>query len=251
MEIISVINEKGVGKSTLSSAIGNWLRLQGNKVLFIDLDAQGNLSSTFKIKPSDKSSFSVLMGQHSAKESIQETDQGDIIPYSRSLAGVDMMFAAIVVGREYKLKEAIEDAVQDYDYVIIDTPRALGTLTVNALTACNSVVIPLEADMFSMQGLKQLYDTIVTAQSRCNPHLTIRGVVFNKFNARTTISQQVSSATDKITKDLGINLFNTKIRMCSAIKEAQVQKKSIFDYAPKSNASKDFNALMEEMFRKE
>lgn len=252
MEIISVINQKGgVGKSTTASAIGNALIKKGYSVLFIDLDAQGNLSSTFPIEiNTNKNSYSILTEQCSILDAIQHSNQGDIVPYSPSLSAMDIVMST-VVGKEHKLEEAINSDNLNYDYIFIDTPPALGTLTVNALTASHSVIIPAQADYFSVQGISQLYSTICTIKKYCNPELKIKGIVLNRYNKRSTISRQIAEMLDTQSKDIETKLFKTKIRECTALKEAQTVKLSIFDYAPKSNAAADYKDLTDEIFGKE
>jgi chromosome partitioning protein len=151
-EAIAVINQKGgVGKSTTALAIGQGLFLKGYKVLFIDLDAQGNLSYSVDIALNSKSILDVLTGKADVKEVIQHTEAGDILPSDLLLSGADLLLTEM--GKEYKLKEAIEPLKEVYDYIIIDTPPALGILTVNALTACTGVIIPAQADIYSLQGI--------------------------------------------------------------------------------------------------
>lgn len=152
MEIVAIINRKGgVGKTATAHALGSGLIRKGYKVLFIDMDSQTNLSHSMKASTDENNSFSLLTGQASAAQAIQNTEQGDIIAGSESLAGADLTLTG--TGKEYKLREALEKIRGKYDYIIIDTPAALGTLTINALTAANSVVIPVQAEIYSLQGI--------------------------------------------------------------------------------------------------
>lgn len=250
MEIIAVINQKGgVGKSTTAHAIGAGLSLKGYKVLFIDLDAQGNLSYTIGADPGGFSAYDVLQHQAGAGEAIQTTDQGAIIASSPALSGADTIITA--TGKEYRLKEAIAPLSGLYDYIIIDTPPALGILAVNALTACSSAIIPAQADIYSLQGISQLYSTIETVKRYCNPALKIRGIVLTRYNSRAIISREAADMIERTAAQLQTKLYQSKIRECTAIKEAQATRRSIYSYSPQSNAAADYSALVDEIIREE
>lgn len=250
MQTIAVINQKGgVGKSTTAQAIGAGLFLKGNKVLFIDLDAQGNLSYTLGGDTQGNTIIDVLQQEVSPEEAIQHINGADIIASSPSLAGADTVITA--TGKEYRLKEALEKISRQYDYCIIDTPPALGILTINALTACNGAIIPAQADIYSLQGISQLYSTIETVKKYCNPALQIKGIVLTRFSARAIISREVAEMIDQTAAQFQTKLYNTKIRECTAIKEAQAMQQNIFDYAPKSNAASDYTELVNEILREE
>lgn len=248
-DIIAVINQKGgVGKSTTANAIGAGLMIKGFKVLYIDLDAQGNLSYTTgidSISLTENTVFDLLTGQIKAEKAIHRVNGSDIIPSSPALAGADIVLNS--VGKEYRLKEALENISDDYDYVIIDTPPALGVLTVNALTACTGIIIPAQADIYSMQGIGQLYNTINTVKKYCNPKLEIMGILLTRFNSRTVISRDVAETVGETAGQLQTKLYNVKIRECTAVKEAQAVKQDIFAYAPKSNAASDYMDFLDEL----
>lgn len=250
---IAVINQKGgVGKSTTAYALGAGLSLKSYKVLYIDLDAQGNLSDTLNADNTGLTEFNslnVLKGDTPATRAIQQTEQGDIISSSPELSGADTILNA--VGKEYRLKEALTLLHSSYDYIIIDTPPALGILTVNALTACTRCLIPAQADVYSLQGIHQLYGTIQTIKKYCNPSLQIMGILLTRYSARAIISRDVSEMMEDIAKQLHTQLYASKIRECTALKEAQAVKQSIYSYAPKSNAAIDYTSLVDEILRKE
>lgn len=250
MEVIAIINQKGgVGKSTTALAIGSGLRNQGFKVLFIDLDAQGNLSYTIGATTQSYNALGILQRPETTKEEIQRTAQGDIIASSPALAGADNIL--IDVGKEYKLKESLETVSGLYDYCIIDTPPALSILTINALTSCNSVIIPAQADIYSLQGIGQLNNTIQTIKKYCNPTLSIKGIILTRYNSRSVLSKEVTELIEQTASELNTKVFNTKIRECTALKEAQAMKQDIFTYAPKSNASADYSEIIRELLKKE
>lgn len=243
---IAVINQKGgVGKSTTALAIGAGLSLKGYSVLFIDLDAQGNLSYTLGADTQGYNAMGILERPETAKEEIQHTPQGDIIASSPKLAGADKLLEE--TGKEYRLKEALEILQGDYDYIVIDTPPALGILTINALTACTGAIIPAQADIYSLQGIGQLNSTIETVKKYCNPSLSIMGIVITRFNGRSIIRREVAEMMKRTADQLHTKLYATKIRECTALVEAQAVKQNIYSYAPRSNATADYKALVDEI----
>lgn len=245
---IAVINQKGgVGKSTTAQAIGAGLMKKGLKVLFIDLDAQGNLSYALEADTMGYNALRILQSPEATEEEIQETEQGDIIASSPSLAGADTILTQ--TGKEYRLREALETIKGKYDYCIIDTPPALGILTINALTACKWAIIPSQADIYSLQGIGQLNSTIETVKKYCNPELSIAGIVLTRFNKRSIIRREVAEMLEETAGQLHTKLYSTRIRECTALVEAQATRRNIFDYAPKSNASADYKNLVEEIYR--
>ena len=138
-----------------------------------------------------------------------------------------------------------------YDYCIIDTPPALSILTINALTACTGAIIPAQADIYSLQGIGQLNNTIQTIKKYCNPALTIKGIILTRYNSRSVLSKEVTEMIEQTAAELNTKVFDTKIRECTAMKEAQAMKQDIFTYAPKSNASADYNAIIKELLERE
>ena len=248
MEVIAVINQKGgVGKTTTVNAIGEGLTLRGYKALYIDLDAQGNLSYTLGAATSGLTAMDLLQGKP-AQATIQRTEAGDIIASSPALAGADTIITT--TGKEYRLKEALEPLSGLYDYCIIDTPPALGILAVNALTACTGAIIPAQADIYSLQGISQLHNTIETVKRYCNPALIIKGIVLTRYNSRAVISREVAEMIRQAAGQLQTKLYTAKIRECTAIKEAQATQQSIYSYAPRSNAAADYTALTDEILGK-
>lgn len=245
--IIAIINQKGgVGKSTTAHAIGAGLLLRGRKVLYIDLDAQGNLSYTLGADSTGLTGLSaleVLEGQATASKAVQHTPQGDIIASSPALAGADTILTA--VGKEYRLKEALEGL--QYDNIVIDTPPALGILTINALTACHGCIIPAQADIYSLHGISQLYSSIQTVRKYCNPALKVMGILLTRYSARAVIGREVAEMLEQTAGQMHTKLYRSRIREGTAIKEAQAVKMDIYSYAPRSNAASDYTALVDEI----
>lgn len=247
-EVIAVSNQKGgVGKSTTANALGAYLFHKGFKVLYVDMDAQGNLSYSMGASNKNISSLEVLTGTATAREAIVQTPQGDLIPASQALASADAILTE--TGKEYKLREALEPLLGEYDYIIIDTPPAIGTLTINALTACNSVIVPAQADIFSLQGIGQLVQTIQTVKKYCNRNLSIKGLLITRYNARTVLSKDMTDLLEDTAQKLQTKLYQTKIRECTALKEAQASQQDIYIYAPRSNGTADYTAFVEEVLR--
>lgn len=246
MQIIAVANQKGgVGKSTTAHALGLGLSLQGQKVLLIDTDPQGNLSYSMQAEPGRASTYEVLTGKATAREAIQLTGQGDLIPASRLLSGADMELTSI--GKEYRLREAIGPVAKEYDYILIDTPPALSILTINALTASSGVIITAQADIFSLQGIGQLYSTIEAVRAYCNPGLTIKGILLTRHSSRAILSRDLTEMITETAAQLNTIVYKTVIRECIALREAQASRQDIYDYAPRSNAAIDYTALVKEI----
>lgn len=247
MEVVAIINRKGgVGKTATAQALGAGLARKKKKVLYIDLDSQKNLSSGLGADPEALNSMDALTGDTTAADAIQHTPQGDIIAGSEALAGADAVIEG--TGKEYRLKEAIEGL--QYDYIIIDTPAQLGTLTVNALTAANSVVIPVQADIDSIEGIGQLNKAIEAVKKYCNKDLYIRGILITRYNGRAVISRDMQSNLEDIAGQLNTRLYSKPIRECIAVKEAKASKQDIFTYAPRSNAAKDYEAFIKEFMER-
>lgn len=248
MEVVSIVNRKGgVGKTATAQALGAGLIRKGYSVLYVDLDSQTNLTYGLGAAAGGLNSMDVLTGRTTAQGAIQHTQQGDVIAGSEALAGADTAIDG--TGKEYRLKEALEGL--QYDYIIIDTPAQLGTLTVNALTAADSVVIPVQAEVYSLQGIGQLSKAIEAVKKYCNHNLRIRGILITRYNGRAIISRDMLSNLEDAAAQLHTRLYSTPIRECVSIKEAQAQQQDIFSYAPRSNAAKDYAAFLEEFIKGE
>lgn len=245
-KIYTVINQKGgVGKSTTAAALMSGLTLKGFRVLAIDLDAQRNLTYSVRASADGETALGVLTGEVKARDAIQHTENGDIIAASKALAGADAFITD--TGKEYKLKEALEDLQSEYDYIILDTPPALGILSVNALTACDSVIIPAQADFFSLQAIEQLADTMKPVKKYCNPSLSIEGILLTRYSSRSVLSRDIADLAEQLASRLGTKVFKATIREAISIKEAQISQQSIFSYAPKAKVTGDYESFLEEL----
>lgn len=246
-KIISIATQKGgVCKTTTTGALVSGFKKKGRKVLAIDLDPQGNLSFSLGAETEYAATiYHVLKGEVRTHFAIQHTSIADVIPSNILLSGIELEFTD--KGREFLLKKALEPLADLYDYIFIDTPPGLGILTVNALSASNYVILPMLSDIFSLQGIAQLYETVEHVKQACNPSLSIAGILMTKFNPRTRLSKEVRGTAELVSKNLGIPLFETTIRNCLSLTEAQSLQANILDYAPKSTGVNDYVALIREL----
>lgn len=243
--IIAICNQKGgQGKTTTAQAIATGAAQIGRKSLAIDLDPQGNLTFSMGGNGADVGAYELITGKATPGQTIQHTRQGDIITASSSLALADTTFTGDT--RTNALKTALKPIKSKYDVITIDCPPTLNTLLINALTAADMVIIPLTADMYSLQGLYQLKQSIQAAQ-RGNTGLKIGGVLFVKHSIRTILARDLTDVIADKCRELDIPVYKTTIREGVAIREAQTQRESIFDYAPKSKPAKDYMQLIREI----
>ena len=250
MKTYVISNQKGgIGKSTTAHALGAYSALKaGMRTLFIDLDSQGNLTQSLGIPSSAPSSYDVIKGDASIKDAIVQVDTLGISAITSSPALTRLTIDLTEVGKEFRLKEALEVIKNDYDVVIIDTPPALSILTINALTAADSLIIPVQADLFSIEAVKEMAGTIATVRKYTNHNLKIEGLLLCRYQGRSILSRNCADSFDVLAGNLGTKLFKTKIRESISIKEAQAVAKDIFSYAPKSNGAKDYEAFCKEIF---
>lgn len=244
-KVITVINQKGgVGKTTTAHAIGAWLqRTKGKKVLFIDLDQQGNLTYATGASNSNYNSLKLLINGSLDAKKIQHTSSGfSVIPSDPMLANIDMILTE--TGKEYRLKEALK-GLKDYDYVVIDNPPSMNVIMINALTASDFAIIPAQADIFSLQGITQLGKSLDAVKSYTNKELNVLGIVLTRHNGRTILSRDILEVIEDTAKQLKTKVYSQTIREAVAVKEAQATRKDIFSYDAKSNASQDYDALMQ------
>ena len=243
MEIIAITNQKGgVGKSTTSLNLGQGLKKRGYKVLFIDLDSQQNLSYTMGANPNIPTSYELLNEEVGLKDTIQVTASGDLIAASAQLASSNRGIAKTNV-----LKKSLEREKLDYDFVIIDCPPALSILTINALTTANRVIIPAQADIYSLQAISQLHNTIESVQRNANRDLVISGILLTRYNNRAILSRDLTELINKTAQKMQTKVFKSKVREAIAIKESQAMQMDIFTYAPSSKVAKDYDGFIEEL----
>jgi len=243
--IITVANQKGgVGKTSTAHALTTGLTYKGYKTLAIDTDPQGNLSYTMSVDDKRAGIYELLKGDVIAPKAVQNTEQGAIICSSLMLSGADLEFTD--KGREYLLSEALEPFKAVYDFIVIDTPPTLGIITINALAAANDVIIPMGADVFSLQGLSQLYSTISTVKRRCNQSLHIAGILITRFSGRAILSNELRETIEGKAQQIGTKLYETVIHEGIAVKETQTRQASLFKGLLKSKPAADYLSFIGE-----
>ena len=247
MRIISVANQKGgTAKTSTAHALATGAAYKGKRSLAIDFDPQGNLSFIMGADASRAGAYELMKQQAKAAQIVQYTSQGDIIPASLNLAAADIEFSG-KPGRDFFLQAALEPLQDAYDVVVIDAPPRLGTLLVNALTASDEVIIPMNADILSLQGLYQLAETINQVKSFCNRSLKVTGILLTRYSGRTVLARDIKDTIADKCAELGIPLLNTVIRDGVAVREAQTTQESLFTYAPNSNPARDYLQFFEEI----
>ncbi|MBQ8841767.1 MAG: ParA family protein [Ruminiclostridium sp.] len=246
-KIIAVTNQKGgVGKTTTCSALCGCLSALGKKVLAIDLDPQGNFS--FSLGADSDNSYTiydVFKGNADIYDTVQHCSCCDVIAANILLSGVELELTS--VGREYILREHLATISDQYDYVLIDTPPALSILTINAYTASNFLIIPMVAEILSLQGIAQLKETIFAVKKYYNKTLEIRGILLNKYNPRLILTKEVEELANIIAEQLDTDVFQQKISGSVIIAEAPAHAKTIYEYAPRSKAAKEYMNLTYEV----
>ena len=247
-EIIAFTNQKGgVGKTSLAMNFGIRLRRIGAAVLFVDMDPQCNLTYITGVDSPACTIYDVLTEQKKASEAIIHAEECDIIAASPELSTLSLTLAG---GEKiYTLRNALEEVVREYDFIIIDSPPTLGVLTMNILAAANSAVIPALADVFSLQGVAQLYTSIETVRAHCNPNLQIMGIVISRYSDRLLLNRELKEMLKNTAEQMHTRVFETAIRESVAVRESQAMRKSIFAYASHSKQKADYDNFVLEYLR--
>lgn len=245
MEVWAILNQKGgVAKTTTTLALGAGLRQRGKKVLFIDADPQRDMSRVLGADTTGLTTLEVLLRKATARQAIQKTGNGDVIAASAGLAADGILSNT---GREYRLREALEQLNGEYDYILIDCPPSLGVLTVNALTAATGCILPCQADILSLEALDAFQQTYDAMKRYTNPALTLKGIAITRYSGRSILGRDMADMIEEKAAAIGTKVYNTRIRECIALKEAQAVREDIFSYAPKSNAALDYDSLLTEI----
>lgn len=250
--VITVTNQKGgTGKTTTSLFLAYGLAERGKHVLVVDLDQQADttfsLSHGKDYSASGKTSYELLTHQKQAQECIVPINLFiDLIPASSQLAALDIALIKNNMYRADLLKDAIDPIKSNYDFILIDTPPALSVVVTNALTVSDRVLIPVQADLFSIKGLADLTKTL---QKVPNPNLDVMGILITRFNPRTVYSKAVTDQLDQVANAMNTRVFHTRIKGAVAIKEALHQFKSLDEYNKRSNAAKNVNYFIDEFLK--
>ncbi|EHA6129540.1 ParA family protein [Listeria monocytogenes] len=247
-KVIALANQKGgVGKTTSSVNLSSSLAFLGKKVLLVDIDPQGNASSGVGVNKGEIEHciYDVLVDDVAIQDMLQKTDLDNlnVIPATIQLAGAEVELVP-AISREIRLKKAIDSIRDDYDYVIIDCPPSLGLLTLNALTAADSVLIPVQCEYYALEGLSQLLNTIRIVQKHLNEDLQIEGVLLTMLDARTNLGIQV---IEEVKKYFQNKVFNTIIPRNVRLSEAPSHGKPILLYDAKSKGAEVYLELAKEV----
>ena len=250
--IIAVANQKGgVGKTTTAINLAACLAEAGKKVLTIDLDPQGNMTSGLGVDKNEVENtvYELMLDECSIKESMTDTvvDGMKVIPSNVNLAGAEIELLGIPE-KEYILRNAVDYIKEDYDFIVIDCPPSLNMLTINAMTTANSVLVPIQCEYYALEGLTQLIHTINLVKKKLNPQLELEGVVFTMYDSRTNLSLQV---VENVKDNLKQNIYKTIIPRNIRLAEAPSHGLPINLYDPKSTGAESYRLLAEEVMGRE
>jgi chromosome partitioning protein len=247
MRTVTIANHKGgVGKTTTAYTLGAGLRAKGYKVLLIDLDPQTNLGFTADVdlKESDYRLYNVFKGTQKTIDCIYQIDN-DLEDFDILVGGVSLLNADAEFSKKDLLKKALKGLENSYDFVVIDTPPNLGILTQNAIVVSDDLIIPLKADVYSLQGLGSIQGII----EECNPDINISGLLMVGVNERTNLSKELMKVFKTEAKKLNSKVFKTMIRNSVVIPESQLNKTSIFNHAPSAKVTQDYTDFISEYLK--
>jgi chromosome partitioning protein len=244
-QVIAFANQKGgVAKTTTTLNLAVAFKEQGFNVLAVDLDPQGNLTMSQGMDPDgvERSMFDVLVHSMPIEEIIQRAEI-DVAVSSIDLAGAELALSSMI-GRERALQKALLPVRNRYDFILIDTPPSLGLLTINALTASDDVIVPVQCEYLSLRGLVQLENTLSMIRENLNPSVELRGILPTMYDSRTVHSRE---AVDMLKENFGDLVFETRIRKTIRYAEAPVQGSSVLKYDPSGSAAKAYRELAKEV----
>lgn len=248
-KIIAIANQKGgVGKTTTAVNLCCALKMKGKRVLLLDCDPQGNSSSGMGVdKHSTPSAYELITKTADISDCIRKTPYGDVIPSNKELSGATVELVN-KVRREYVLKDALQLVYNDYDYIFIDCPPSLELLTLNALVAADSVLIPMQCEYYALEGIADLMTTIKLCNKRLNPSLKIQGIVLTMYDSRTNLTQQVAF---ELKEYFGGKVYETVIPRSVRLSEAPSHGKPGVAYDKIGKGSRAYMRLAEEFLKKE
>ena len=250
-EIMAIANQKGgVGKTTTTINLSAALAEQGRRVLIIDMDPQGNTSSGLGIDKDELETtvYQLMIGDNSFDECVQKDvfENLDVLAANVNLAGIEIE-TMDMEDRNYILRDIISEVEDKYDFIIIDCPPSLNTLTINSMTTADSVLVPIQCEYYALEGLSQLIYTINLVKDRLNPKLTINGVVFTMYDGRTNLSMQV---IENVRNNLNQTIYDTIIPRGVRLAEAPSHGLPITQYDNRSTAAKAYMALAKEVIER-
>ena len=251
MKTIVVANQKGgVAKTTTCGALVSVLGRKGYRTLGIDMDPQGTFTDNSRCKQSEHGVYSVMRKEEPIRDCIQHTNLFDLLPASIMMSTLEQELSG-QIGRECRLREGIEAGrLSDlYDFVIIDCPPALGTLTVNALVCGDYVLVPTNADINAVKGIVQLNIVISQVRTYFNRDLKVAGILQTRDNKRLNISKEVRKVAEMAAESIQCNLLETRIRSCVSAPEANLQGIDLYDYDPQSTVAMDYEQFVSELLR--
>ena len=242
-KIVAIANQKGgVGKTTTAVNLSSCVAALGKRVLIVDLDPQGNTTTGYGIpkRSVEKGTYEILIGEARASEAIRRTEyRTDVIGSNTRLAGASLEMIDLPA-RESRLRKALAEVQKDYDFIFIDCPPSLDLLTLNGLSACDSVLIPVQCEYYALEGLSELISTLKTIRKKYNPYLDIEGVVFTMFSLRYNLTVQV---VEQVQKYFGSKVYKTTIPRSIRISEAPSYGQPINFYEPKGKGSEAYMDL--------
>lgn len=249
--VIAITNQKGgVGKTTTAINLSAALAEAGQRVLLIDFDPQGNTSSGLGVSPEEgKTIYDLICGNADFEDCLlrDTVENLDLIPADINLAGAEVEFQELE-DMEKKLKEAIDQKKSDYDYILIDCPPSLSVLTINALTAANTAIIPIQCEYYALEGLNQVLKTIYLVRRKLNPELKVEGVLFTMYDSRTNLSEQV---VETVRENLRESIYETVIPRNVKLAEAPSHGRPINIYDTRSSGAESYRLLAAEIMSKE
>lgn len=250
--IIAIANQKGgVGKTTTAINLSACLAEKGKKVLAVDMDPQGNMTSGLGLDKSeiDETIYELIIGDASIENVIYAgtRENLDILPTSIDLSAAEIELIG-VENKEFIIRDQVHKVRDRYDYIIIDCPPSLNTLTINAMTTADSVLVPIQCEYYALEGLSQLMHTIDLVRERLNPNLVMEGVVFTMYDARTNLSLQV---VENVKENLNQNIYKTIIPRNIRLAEAPSYGMPINEYDSRSKGAESYRLLAEEVISKE
>lgn len=251
-KVISIINQKGgVGKTTSAINLAASLAVAERQTLLIDFDPQGNATSGLGISPeafAGKTIYEALVGQGTLEEAIRETELPGlfVVPADQNLSGAEVELVG-AIAREQKLKRLLDPIRDRFHYILIDCPPSLGLLTINALTASDSYLVPMQCEYFSLEGLSQLVSTASLIQGALNPRLSLEGILLTMFDARNNLAHQVS---DEVRKHFGDKLFRTVIPRNVKLSEAPSHGKPVLLYDIESKGARAYLEATKEIIER-